>query len=198
MLYFHLSSKRSTSISIKREKYWKFWNLGAKLNWNFQPRWNFTCHVMDARPCSTWWFLRALCHNSYCSQFNIFMNFRSSFDFPISLRYSSILTALVQSVNVSAHLCILKREFSIQTDESSLIFDRSTVLRTGWTLSDSRTTNLSINEILFTGFTAHVSIAREELFCIIFHSQLRSVDSLPWCLIRRYFDIISILKPPAI
>lgn len=107
------------------------------------------------------------------------MNFRSSFDFPISLKYSSILTALVQSVNVSAHLCILKREFSIQTDESSLIFDRSTVLRTSLTLSDSRTTNLSINEILFTGFTAHVSIARGELFCIFFHSQLRSVDSLP-------------------
>ena len=142
--------------------------------------------------------MRALCHNSYCSQFNIIMNFRSSFDFPISLRYSSILTALVQSVNVSAHLCILKREFSIQTDESSLIFDRSTVLRTGLTLSDSRTTNLSINEILFTGFTAHVSIVRGELFCIIFHSQLRSIDSPPWCLIRRYFDIISTLKPPAV
>ena len=96
------------------------------------------------------------------------MNFRSSFDFPISLRYSSILTALVQSVNVSAHLCILKREFSIQTDESSLIFDRSTVLRTGLTLPDSRTTNLSINEILFTGFTAHVSIDVENYFVLSF------------------------------
>ena len=88
------------------------------------------------------------------------MTFRSSSDFPVSLRYSSILNALVQPVNVSAHLCILKREFSTLTDDSYLIFDRLTVLRTGLTLSDSpptNTTNLSINEILFTGFTAHMS-----------------------------------------
>ena len=88
------------------------------------------------------------------------MTFRSSSDFPVSLRYSSILNALVQPVNVSAHLCILKREFSTLTDDSYLIFDRLTVLRTGLTLSDSpptNTTNLSIDEILFTGFTAHMS-----------------------------------------
>ena len=36
---FILSSKRSISTGIERKKSLKFWNLAAKLNGNFQPKW---------------------------------------------------------------------------------------------------------------------------------------------------------------
>ena len=39
----YLNRDRAGKIS------WKFWNLAAKLNRNFEPKWNCTRHVMDAR-----------------------------------------------------------------------------------------------------------------------------------------------------
>ena len=112
-----------------------------------------------------------LCHNSYCSQYNFVMIFRSSSDFSISLRYYSILNALVQSVKVSAHLCILKRELSTLTDDCYLIFDCLTVLRTGLVRLSSNKYNKFVKQwdSIHWFYSSHVSnIARGEWFSLSF------------------------------